>query len=131
MPELRIGVKGITEAERSLREFAKATDLREFWPLLGRDLADEAQARWPLRRRTGKLRRSLTWRGDRLSRGGIFEARPGSLTFGTSVFYSRFFQHGTRHHRQRTLIHVNEATHTDQLNTWLTERAVAAGLEVT
>ena len=131
MPELRIGVKGLDEAGKSLRKFADALDLREFWPLLGKDLADEAQARWPLRKRTGTLRRSLTWRGKGLGRGGVFQARPGILTFGTSVFYSRFFQNGTRHHRQRTLIHVNEEKHADQLQKWLTERAVAAGLEVT
>ena len=38
---------------------------------LSEHLADEAQRRWPLRRRTGKLRKSLTWRGNGLGRGGV------------------------------------------------------------
>ena len=130
MPELRIGVKGLDEAGKSLRKFAEALDLSPFWQLLGKELADTAQERWPLRRRTGKLRRSLTWRGKGLGRGGVFQARPGQLTFGTNVFYSRFFQHGTRHHRQRTLIHVDQEAHAESLQTWLRARAEQSGLEI-
>ena len=60
---------------------------------------------------------------------GIFEASPDALRFGSAVFYSRFFQHGTKRHAARRLIHVDE--HGGQLASWLQRRAASAGLEVT
>ena len=70
---MRIGldVDGIVKADKGLEGLETAAlDLRPFWGELGERLADEAQARWPLRRRTGRLRRSLTWRGNRLAACG-------------------------------------------------------------
>ena len=118
------------QVETRLRRFSDGLDLRPFWRELGETLADEAQARWPLKRRTGKLRKSLTWAGTKLGAGGIFEASPDRLTFGSSVFYSRFAQFGTRKQRATPLIHVNEADTSTRLGEWARARAVAAGLEV-
>ena len=124
-------VDGLRQADNSLRRFAaQVDDLRPFWAQLGRGLAETIDARWPLRRRTGRLRRSLTWAGHRLGRGGIFESSPDRLRFGTTIFYSRFHQHGTSRHAARPLIHVDEAQHADQLDSWLRARAVMSGLEV-
>ena len=127
---LRIDVHGLPD--RGLKRLADGvSDLRPFWARLGQSLADEAQRRWPLRRRSGKLRRSLTWRGETLGRGGVFEPTPDRLTFGSAVFYSRFHQHGARNVPRRELIHVNPARHTAALASWLVARAQRAGLEVT
>ena len=119
------------DADRRLRTFAQTlADLTPFWRELAERLADTAQARWPLRRRTGRLRKSLTWQGDRLGRGGVLEAEPDRLRFGTDIFYGRFFQHGAKHIRPRPLIHVDEPAHTKHLTAWLRDRAAASGLEV-
>ena len=128
---LRVQIHGTAQADSSLRRFSsQVDDLRPFWRELGRDLADDAQRRWPLRRRTGRLRESLMWAGDRLGRGGIFESDPDRLRFGTAIFHSRFAQHGTKRQRARPLIHVDEAQHGEQLDSWLRARAAASGLEV-
>ena len=128
---LRVQIHGTAQADSGLRRFSsQIDDLQPFWRELGRDLADEAQARWPLRRRTGRLRRSLMWAGDRLGRGGVFEASPDKLTFGSSLFYSRFHQFGTKRHAARPLIHVDADRHADQLDSWLRARAEDSGLEV-
>ena len=128
---LKVDVTGREKADTDLRKFsASVEDLRPFWAQLGRGLAETIDARWPLRRRTGRLRRSLTWAGDRLGRGGIFESSPDRLRFGSTLFYARFFQFGTRKQRATPLIHVDEAQHTDQLSSWLRARAAASGLEV-
>ena len=131
MPTLRIDVGGLEKADTALRRFARTVDdLRPFWRELGQTLADDAQSRWPLRRRTGKLRKSLVWRGDKLGRGGIYEASPAQLTFGTAIFYGRFAQSGTKRQRATPLIHVDPKQHSEQLTTWLRDRAASAGLEV-
>ena len=128
---LRITATGLSTADGKLRQFAaRIIDLRPFWRELGRSLADEAQARWPLRRRTGRLRKSLTWAGSRLGRGGVYEADPDQLRFGSALFYARFSQAGTKRQRQRTLIHVDEADASSRFSAWLRDRAAAAGLEV-
>ena len=130
---MRVGldVIGIEKADAGLRALHDAADdLRPFWRELGARLADTAQARWPLRRRTGRLRKSLTWAGNRLGRGGVYEADADRLRFGSAIFYGRFFQHGTTRHAARPLIHVNEAQHGEQLGAWLRARAASSGLEV-
>ena len=128
---MQLKVHGITESDSGLRRFAASvSDLRPFWRELGERLADEAQARWPLRRRTGRLRESLTWAGGRLGRGGVYLPTPDSLQFGSAVFYSRFWQFGTKRQRARPLIHVDEAQHSRQLSSWLQARAEDSGLEV-
>ena len=132
MADTTITLIGVREADTGLRRFAtKAADLRPFWAQLAETLADAAQSNWPLRRRSGRLRKSLTWAGSRLGPGGIFESTPDRLTFGSAVFYSRFHQHGARNVPRRELIHVNPARHTAALASWLVARAEAAGLEVT
>ena len=129
MATLRIDVSGLPEVDRGLKGLADGvSDLRPFWAELGERLADTAQSRWPLRRRSGKLRKSLVWAGDRLGRGGIFESDPDRLTFGSSVFYARFHQDGARNLRRRPLIHVNDQEHVEQLSGWLRSRSA---LEVT
>ena len=132
MTIIRIDARGIGRAERALRLFGLTVkDLTPFWRQLGERLADEAQARWPLKRRSGRLRESLEWAGNKLARGGIFQSSPDRLTFGTSLFYSRFAQSGTKLQRATPLIHVTPEQHTEQLSVWLRERAGRAGLEVT
>lgn len=132
MPDqLMVNVTGLQGQTTALGRFARSVDsLESFWRELAQSLADEAQSRWPLRRRTGKLRKSLTWAGNRLGRGGIFEADPDRLQFGTAVFYGRFHQFGAKNVRRRPLIHINPPAIREQLATWAKARAVAAGLEV-
>ena len=127
---LRIDVHGLPD--RGLKRLADGvSDLRPFWAELGERLADEAQARWPLRRRSGKLRESLRWAGNRLGPGGVFDASPDRLTFGSSVFYSRFAQFGTRKQRATPLIHVDADDASTRLGAWAKARAEASGLEIT
>ena len=131
MPTFKIAVDGLKQADTGLRKFAATViDFSPFWSQLGRSLADETDRRWPLRRRSGKLRRSLTWTGSRLGKGGIYESSPDKLQFGTGFFYGRFAQFGAKRQRATPLIHVDEAAHTKQLRTWLQARAAAAGLEI-
>ena len=128
---LRITATGLSTADGKLRQFAaRIIDLRPFWSELGEHLADEAQRRWPLRRRSGKLRTSLTWHGDRLGKHGVFESSPDRLTFGSAVFYGRFAQAGTKRQRMTPLVHVDEADASSRFPAWLRDRAAAAGLEV-
>ena len=125
-------VTELADADRHLRTFFQTfADLTPFWRELAETLAETAQARWPLRRRSGKLRKSLVWRGDTLGPRGIFESSPDRLKFGSAVFYGRFAQHGTRKQRATPLIHVDPKQHSEQLTTWLQARAAASGLEVT
>ena len=132
MPTLHVKVGGLAEGDRTLRRFsAQLADLRPFWRELGETLADATQARWPLRRRTGRLRKSLVWRGDTLGPRGIFESSPDRLKFGSAVFYGRFAQSGTKRQRATPLIHVDAKAHSEQLATWLRDRAASAGLRVT
>ena len=87
----------LDESRARLEQFARELDdLRPFWRQLGEHLAAKAQQRWPLRRRSGKLRRSLTWAGSRLGKGGIYWPTPDSLTIGSAVFYGAFAHYGTR-----------------------------------
>ena len=131
MGVFEIDVGGLTQADRALRKFgATVENWRPFWSQLGESLATETQRRWPLRRRSGRLRESLHWTGSRLGRGGVFESSPDRLTFGSSIFYSRFSQYGTKQQRARPLIHVNEKQHTELLRAWLVARAQPAGVEV-
>ena len=132
MGVFEIDVGGLTRADRALRTFgAGILDWRPFWAQLGESLADEAQRRWPLRKRSGRLRESLAWSGSRLGKGGIYETSPDRLRFGSSIFYSRFSQFGTKRQRARELIHVDADAHTELLRAWLQNRAARAGLEVT
>ena len=131
MPTTNIAVTGLASADRHLRAFAKHLEnLTPFWATLAEHLADDAQARWPLRRRNGKLRKSLTWRGDRLGRGGVYEPTATRLTFGSDLFYGRFAQHGTTIQRKTPLIHVDVDDARTRLSDWMRDRASAAGLEV-
>ena len=61
---------------------------------------------------------------------GIFESSPDRLRFGSSLFYGRFPQHGTKRQRATPLIHIDPEQHTEQLSAWLRDRAASAGLEV-
>ena len=122
----------LDESRARLEQFARELDdLRPVWRQLGEHLAAKAQARWPLRRRSGRLRRSLTWSGQRLGRGGIFRSRPDRLTFGTRLFYGSFAQQGTRHQTATPLITVDPPDVAARLDAWAQARAIAAGLEVT
>ena len=121
----------LDNSDSRLSKFGAAfTDLTTFWPSLAERLADDAQSRWPLQRRTGKLRRPLTWIGKRLGRAGVYKPSRDWLVFGTNLFYARFAHHGTQRQRETPLVHVNEADITKRLTEWARERAVAAGLEV-
>ena len=130
MPTAKIAVT--RDADRRLRKFAsRLENLTPFWRELSEHLADESQRRWPLRRRTGALRTSLTWRGSGLGRGGVYEPAATRLTFGSDLFYGRFGQYGTKRQRTTPLIHVDEDDARTRLVEWMTARAEAAGLEVT
>ena len=120
------------DADRHLRKFARHVEnLTPFWRELSEHLADESQRRWPLRRRTGALRTSLTWRGDSLGRGGVYEPTATRLTFGTDLFYARFAQYGTKRQRATPLIRVDADDARKRLSEWMKARAAASGLEVT
>ena len=128
---LHVSVSGLSTADRALRRFeATVADWTPFWRILGQSLSDEAQARWPLRRQSGRLRQSLTWAGGRLGRFGVFESSPAQLRFGTAIFYGRFAQTGTKRQRVTPIIHVDEADANTRLSEWTKVRARAAGLEV-
>ena len=132
MPIIKLDVDGLRQADAALRRFgAGLSDWRPYWAQLGERLADEAQRRWPLRRKTGRLRESLVWSGKGLGRGGVFEASPDRLAIGTSIFYARFAQFGTRKQRATPLIHVDEADASTRLTEWAKARAEASGLEIT
>ena len=131
MPILDIRATGIPD--KGLDALAAAVlDLRPFWAELGADLARVSQERWPLRRQTGRLRKALTWAGNRLGWGGVFEPTAESLRFGinASVFYGRFSQAGTKRQPRRELIHIEPDRHRAALSAWLVARAERAGLEV-
>ena len=129
---LSVKIEGLGQADTGLRKFAaQVDDLRAFWPRFAKGLADESQRLWPLRRKTGRLRQSLTWRGNRLGRFGIYEPNPDRLRFGSAVFYARYPQTGARKQRKTPLINIDEKQHGEQLAEWLRGRAAAAGLEVT
>ena len=120
--------KPIDALERAARSFA---DLTSFWPGLAQQIAAESAARWPLRRRSGALRRSLTWAGrGGLGRGGIYEPRADSLTIGTAIFYGAFSHFGTRRQPVRELLRVDEGDTTKRLEEWARKRASDAGLTV-
>ena len=122
----------LEKVDRDLATFARLTaDLRPFWAELGRSLADETERRWPLKRKSGRLRRSLTWARGRLGRGGIYRSRPDRLIFGTRLFYADFSQRGTTRQATRELIHVREDEITTRLTAWAVDRAKQAGLEAT
>ena len=124
-------VTRLADADRHLRKFSQTLiDWTPFWRELAEHLADTAQQRWALRRRTGKLRKSLTWAGSGLGPRGVFEASPDRLTFGTGLFYARFAHYGTRKQARTPLIHVDEADASNRLNAWVKARAEASGLEV-
>ena len=121
----------LDEPSASLDAFARAlVDLSSFWPGLAESLADESQARWPLRRRTGRLRESLRWAGTRLGEEGIYKPTRDALVFGTSTFYSAFHHLGVGRLRKRELLHVDTDDTTKRLEAWASSRATAAGLEV-
>ena len=128
---MKLDIRGVREADAAVGTFAAAVgDLRPFWRELAERLADEAQRRWPLRRRTGRLRKSLVWHGDRLGKHGVFESSPDRLTFGSAVFYGRFHQHGAKHTPRRPLIHADATDASSRFSAWARDRAAAAGLEV-
>ena len=75
MPTANIAVT--RDADKRLRTFAKNLEtLVPFWRELAEHLADEAQSRWPLRRRSGQLRTSLVWRRDSGSGAAASMNRP-------------------------------------------------------
>ena len=126
-----LAAPSLENSDSRLATFAESlADLRPVWSQLGEHLSATTQARWPLRRRTAALRRSLTWTGERLGPGGIFQSKPDRLTFGSRLFYSGFSQHGTRRQPARALIYVEEADIGARLTAWARERATATGLEV-
>ena len=127
-----IRVTNLGDADQRLRKFAKnLEDFTPFWRELSEHLATETQQRWPLRRRSGRLRRSLTWRGERLGKHGVFEASADRLRFGSALFYGRFHQSGTKHAPRRTLIHVDQDDTSTRFAAWARDRAEQSGLEVT
>ena len=127
-----IELRDLDGADRHLRAFARQLiDLRPFWRELAERLADDVQSRWPLQRRSGRLRTSLTWRGTRLGRHGVFESSQNQLRFGTDLFYSRFPQFGTTRQSKTPLIDIDEEDASAQLQRWVRDRATSAGLEVT
>ena len=132
MPTTTTNVSVTRDADRRLRKFAKHVEnLTPFWATLAEHLADDAQARWPLRRHSGRLRASLTWARGRLGRGGVYSPTANRLAFGTSLFYGRFAQSGTTRQRTTPLIHVDADDARKRLSDWMRARAEASGLEVT
>ena len=123
-PNLDVPIGALDRAARSIR------DLSTFWPTLGEAIADKAQRAWPLRRRSGRLRASLTWSGKGLGRGGIYKVDPDALTIGSRIFYGAFSHYGTVHQRRRELLAVDPLDTTRRLSVWARSRVTAAGLEV-
>ena len=105
-------------------------DLSAFWPSLAESLADRAQRSWPLRRKTGRLRASLTWAGAGLGKGGIYAVSPSSLRIGTRIFYGAYSQFGTKRQTKRELLSVDARDVADRLDAWTRDRLLGAGLGV-
>ena len=124
IPPINVPIGALDRAARSLR------GLGSFWPTLAEAIAGKAQSSWPLRRRSGRLRRSLTWSGKGLGKGGIYAADPDALVIGTGVFYARFSHHGTVNQRRRELLAVDETDTAKRLEKWARDRVQGAGLEV-
>ena len=122
-PSLDAPIGALDRAARSIR------DLSTFWPTLAESIADESKRSWPLRRVTGRLRRSLTWSGKGLGRGGIYEATRDALVIGSRVFYGAFSHYGTVNQRKRVLLGVDPLDTTKRLEKWARDRVIGAGLE--
>ena len=119
----------LADVDAQLNSFSDSltADLSDFWPIIGENLAGEAQARWPLQRRSGRLRQSLEWTGNRLGRGGIYEPKRDTLRFGTRQFYAGFSHFGTESQRTRPLLHVDPDAIQAGLTEWAHARIKAAG----
>ena len=121
----------IKRAARSLRRAFQ--DWRPFWSELGEHLADTAQARWPLRRRSGKLRKSLVWsRRQRLGPWRHFRGiRKSARIRERTVFYSGNSRNTAPNKQQadgRCCIRIDETDIGQRLALWAKSRAAAAGI---
>ena len=124
IPSLDVPVDALDQAARTLGDFTP------IWPQVAESLANTAQQRWPLKRRSGALRESLRWTGRGLGKGGIYRASSDALTIGSRVFYSGFSQYGAKHQPARKLLTVDENDTTKRLEAWARSCAAAAGLTV-
>ena len=137
MPMLHVKVEGLSDGGYARCGGFRRTvaDLRPFWRSLGETLADDAQARWPLRRRSGQAPQSRwSGAGDSLWAGAVSSSpSPDLLKFGSAdLLFSRFAQFGTKRQRQRHhLIHIDEPAHSRAVDgPGSGTRAAASGLEV-
>lgn len=122
-----VGLTGAVTKARDFRPFWRTLVAPWFFGLVQEQFASEGAAvggwaqlspryaawkakRYPgktILRRTDRLMTSLTWTGASLATSeGIAIMTPDSATFGTSVFYGRFHQRGTRKMRQRRILYL-------------------------
>ena len=124
IPPIGIPIGALDRAATAL------TNLSDFWPGLAESITDKAQRSWPLKRRSGRLRRSLTWSGRGLGKGGRYEPSSDSLIVGTRIFYGAFSHFGTKNQPTRVLLGVDPLDTTKRLEKWARDRVIGAGLEV-
>ncbi len=100
-------------------------------PLAASTIADKQRQGYgmmPMLWRTGELAESLS---ERNAPGNIFDARPDSLTVGTSVRYAGFHQYGTSRMLRRSIVGISFARRSlivKRLDDFIREQARAAGL---
>ena len=124
-------------------------DLREFWPIWAArwltrvqenfDAAGRFSGGWARLKsgrashltRTGRLRRSVAWRGGDIGPEGIYDPRANALTIGSYVPHSGAHQTGERHLPARPILWWDDALANQFERTWETwaaARTKAAGL---
>ena len=124
-------------------------DLREFWPIWAQawltrvqenfDQSGRFSGGWARLKtgrashltRTGRLRRSFTWRRGDIGPEGIYDPRSNSLVIGSFVPHSGAHQTGERHLPARPILWWSDALATQFENTWedwALSRSKAAGL---
>ena len=132
MPTTTTNVSVTRDADRRLRKFAKHLEnLTPFWATLAEHLADDAQARWPLRDGT-PARSESRWSGAGHAWAGAASMNPPLIAWRLErvCFTAGLRSTGRRRQRKTPLIHVDADDARTRLSDWMRARAEASGLEV-
>ena len=122
-PNLDAPIDALDRAARSLRDLSLIlADARRS------DRRRKRNAAWPLRRRSGRLRASLTWSGQGAGPRRNLQGREATRSpSDRNIFYARFSHFGTKHQRKRELLAVDESDTTARLQKWARSRVQSSG----